>query len=101
MKTLKKICLNNISMSLSDTEMKNVVGGYDGGSGTYDDPYQLPEVVVGAPCITPKICACFGKLVGDYCAFKWTNNGVELISSGSCRYRAFNTSLYCVDTYYV
>jgi natural product precursor len=45
MKKLSKICLKNLSVSMKDLEMKSMVGGY-GGSGTKDDPYQLPEVVV-------------------------------------------------------
>jgi natural product precursor len=43
MKKLGKLKLRTHEMR--DYEMRNLFGGY-GGSGTYDDPYQLPEVVV-------------------------------------------------------
>jgi natural product precursor len=50
MKKLKKIHLKSVLSFLSEGELKSVVGGYDG-SGTYDDPYKLPEVVIyGCRC---------------------------------------------------
>ena len=52
MKKLGKLKLKNISI-LEDQKMKKISGGYWPGSGTYNDPYQLPEVVVTA-------CYCAG-----------------------------------------
>jgi natural product precursor len=46
MKKIGKIQLNEISNAdLAVFEMNRIFGG-DGGSGTYDDPFQLPEVYV-------------------------------------------------------
>jgi natural product precursor len=59
-KTLKKIHLKSVSNFLSEREMKSVIGGEGyGGSGTYDDPYQLPEVVIygNYDSNTPKPCS--------------------------------------------
>ncbi|MDR1682049.1 MAG: TIGR04149 family rSAM-modified RiPP [Candidatus Symbiothrix sp.] len=55
MKKIGKINLNEISNAdLSVFEMNRIFGG-EGGSGTYDDPFQLPEVYVYGkynPCAT-------------------------------------------------
>jgi hypothetical protein len=74
MKNLGKIHLRTIKNKLPESELKFVVGGYDG-SGTYGDPYQLPEVVIYAdPCdalsscgSTPEQQYCTGKRCGDEC----------------------------------
>lgn len=47
MKKLKRLKLNQFSQ-MDEVEMNNLMGGYFSGSGTCNDPYQLPEVTVYA-----------------------------------------------------
>ena len=86
MKVLKRITLKSVSEYLSDKEMRNVVGGDYGGSGTYDDPYQLPEVVIkGDPCDSLPSCGdpgkqyCMGKRCGESCTDTTTGR------TGTCK----------------
>jgi len=57
MKKLSKLKLKDFQ-EINDSEMKSIVGGFSG-SGTYDDPYLLPELTVyGCYCAA---CADFDK----------------------------------------
>jgi natural product precursor len=94
MKKLSKISLKTVSARLSDAEMRSVVGGDDyPGSGTYDDPYQLPEVTVTAPCPpdTRKDTACSGKKEWDPCDWIYNCNKYY----GYCLYGNFGAGLHC------
>lgn len=79
MKQLKKLRLNDF-VEMTDYDMKCIIGGYTG-SGTYDDPYGLPEINVfpsGPGC---KIYVCASKQEGDKCAISY--NGV--VYPGTCQ----------------
>jgi len=99
MKTLKKLHLRSVSQFLSDQEMRHVVGGdtysngyvVNGGSGTYNDPYQLPAVVITVP---PKIAACLGLKEGERC--EWADErGVS--QYGYCKSYAPDYTKHCSD----
>ena len=90
MKTLKKIHLKSVSEYLSNREMRLVVGGYDG-SGSYDDPFELPEVVIYG---NPKIVSCVGAKEGDRC--EWADDrGVS--KYGYCKAYYPGYVLHCSD----
>ena len=89
MKALKRISMRSVSEVLSDKEMRLYVGGYVDGSGTYDDPYQLPEVVVtgyGTDCgLQYGGCTGTSAKEGDPCDYVWTNgDGVRFRFTGTC-----------------
>ncbi len=99
MKQLKKLKLKDFS-EMSDAEMKFVVGGSGGGSGTKDEPYQLPEVVISSCPSGPgsKILDCMGKPRGADCCILYNNK----VYTGRCIVDQFNPkgALYCSDAWY-
>ena len=84
MKVLKKIRLSTVEDKLSDTEMKMVVGGYSyPGSGTEDDPYQLPGVTVtcgqsGGQCWRCELV--FNGAYSQQCR-RFTGNSIDYCSA--------------------
>lgn len=79
---MKRIRARSVSEVLSDNEKRRIVGGYDG-SGTYDDPYVLPEVVVKS-CL--KYGKCDNKSEGDLCDYLYTppNSSYTYRFEGTC-----------------
>ena len=72
----KKIRYRSDFEVLTSKEMQQHIGGYEG-SGTYDDPYQLPEVVIiYNPCRDKsyKEECSFGTFKGRCCRTFGTNN---------------------------
>jgi hypothetical protein len=96
MNSVEKIVFRKDVKVLSEREMQQAVGGYEG-SGTYEDPYQLPEVVISL-CIGPsgpncKIIACEGISIGETCSFCYNNRKYK----GKCAKDAFWGKKYCCD----
>ena len=75
---------------LTDEQMRRYFGGYDG-SGTYDDPYILDEIVITPKCA--KIYPCLTKSYKERCDYfcngKW-------LSGRCCNSGGFN-QLHCSD----
>jgi natural product precursor len=76
---MKKINLRGISESLNEEELKNVVGGSQGGVGGMDSMQVMPDddggSVAVAGQLSPKQEACKDKPIGASCSFK-DNRGV-------------------------
>jgi natural product precursor len=95
MKRLSKIRLSTVEDKLSDAEMRSVIGGYGyGGSGTENDPYQLPEIIVTPCSTTSKTTACMDRSLGSPCC--WTYEGK--VYTGHCSgYALYGQPLHCSD----
>ncbi len=95
MKQLKKLKLKDFS-EMTDSEMKFVVGGSGGGSGTKDNPFQLPEVEIfpsGSGC---KKTVCSSMKEGDKCSIMYEGK----VYDGQCIKDQFNDGeLYCSDAW--
>ena len=88
----KKIRYRSAFEVLTRKEMQQQFGGYEG-SGTYEDPYQLPEVVI-TPCsghADNAIDPCKGANWGEDCEFCWE----KVHYSGRCRNNLIYGNLYC------
>jgi hypothetical protein len=89
MEKVFKISLKTVADKMSGKQMRMIKGGYSGGSGTYDDPYQLAEVVIDG---NSKTQACAGASRCDICHYVYNKKVVY----GRCS-SVFGQPLHCSD----
>ncbi|NLI35783.1 MAG: hypothetical protein GX416_04600 [Bacteroidales bacterium] len=89
MKKLFKLKLHN-AVSLNDSQMKQIIGGYDDDS-DYTGGYGKK------PCkLPPKVCACLNHSDGDTCT--WIDAAGNVLY-GKCLAFAPDWTLHCSDAY--